>query len=135
MRKKQKFEVEKSFVNCFEINDEKEEQSSDHFQHIEKPMVYDDELDHKEGNEGSQINVSPYFSNSEISHRGEVFCLLDPVGENDSIFTEVYTKDEVLNSEILREGHDVSFKNCREYLLHSSVEGQFDCMEKGLLPK
>ena len=61
--------------------------------------------------------------------------MLDPVGENDCVFTEAYTKDEVLNSEILREGHDVSFKNYREYLLHSSIEGQFDCMQKGLLPE
>ena len=52
----------------------------------------------KEGNEGSKIKVSPYFSNSEISHWGEVFCLLDLVGENGCVFVETCTKDESLNS-------------------------------------
>ena len=52
----------------------------------------------KEGNESAKINVSPYFSNSEISHQGEVFCLLDLLGENDCVFTEAFIKDEALNS-------------------------------------
>ena len=87
----------------------------------------------KEENEDPKINVSPYFSNSEISRWGEVFCLLDLVGENGCVFVETCTKDEALNSESLSEGHDVSFKNCHEYSLHSSFEGQFECGQEELL--
>ena len=64
-----------------------------------------------------------------------MFCLLDPVGENNGVFVETYTKDEVLSSEILREGHDVSFKNCHEYSLHSSFEGQLEGGQEELLPE
>ena len=33
----------------------------------------------------------------------------------------------------MSEGHDVSFKNCHEYSLHSSFEGHFDCGKEELL--
>ena len=42
-----------------------------------KPTVYDEELNHKEGDEDSQWNASLNLSNSEISSQEKGVCSLD----------------------------------------------------------
>ena len=54
----------------------------------------------RERDEVYEVNASPYVSNIRTSYQGEVFCWLDHVEEDDSVFTEVYLKDEVLAIEI-----------------------------------
>ena len=56
-----------------------------------------------------------------------MFCLLDHVGENDCVFAEACTENEVLILESLSESHDISFENCHEYSMHGSFEDQSDC--------
>ena len=121
-----------NFINYFEIDDEKEEQSGNRYKHVQKPEVDDEELDHKERDEDSQINVSPYYSNLEISCQKELFCLLDSIGENNGISDKAYKEDEVLNSRSLNENFDISFGNCHESSLHNFFEDRFDNMQEEL---
>ena len=53
-----------NFINYFEIDDEKEEKSSDQSQNVDIPAVCNEELNHKEEDGGSQMNISSCFSNS-----------------------------------------------------------------------
>ena len=106
------------FMNLFEIEDDEDEQSCNQSQLMDKSVVCNEALDHKERGEGSQINASFNLSHSEISSHKEGLCLLDSVGENNDNSTEAYKEGEVLNSEILNEimgtsfeiGHDSSFQ-------------------------
>ena len=45
------------------MEDENDEQHCNQSQHIEKPEVCDDELNHEENGKGSQMDVSFCFSN------------------------------------------------------------------------
>ena len=79
------------------MEDEKDEQHCNQSQHIEKPTVCDEELNHKKEYEGSQMNVSSYFSNSEIFCQEEI-CFLDPIEERNDVSGEAYKEYEVLKS-------------------------------------
>ena len=48
-------------------NDKKNDQSCKQSQNVKKPTIYDEELNHKEGDEDSQWNASLKLSNLEIS--------------------------------------------------------------------
>ena len=91
-KQKHKFETMENFMNLLEVQDEQEEQSDNQFQHVEKPGVYDEELDHKERDEGSQMDVSFCFPNSEIFCQEEI-CLLDPIKEKDEISTNTHQEN------------------------------------------
>ena len=96
-----------NFMNLLDVEDEHEEKSGNQFQHVEKRTIYNEELDHKERGEGSQINASLNLSHLEISSQEEGFCLLDSIGEKNDISAKAYKEGEVLNSEILNEIADI----------------------------
>ena len=70
-----KFEVMENFINFLEMDDKKEEQSCDQSQHLKKPVVCNEELNHKEEDEGSKWDVPLCFSNSEILCQEEIILL------------------------------------------------------------
>ena len=53
-----------NFTNFLEAEDEEDEQSCCKFQHVEKLVVFNEELDYKERGKGSQINASLNHSHS-----------------------------------------------------------------------
>ena len=82
-------------------------------------------MNHKEEDEGSQMNFSSYFSNSEIFCQEEIW-LFDSTERQNDISFEIYEKNQVVNSEILNEVVDVLVGNCHEHSLHGSFEDQFN---------
>ena len=68
--KKHKFEVMENFIKFLEIYGKQEEKSCDQFQHVQKPEVCNEELNHKEEDEGYKWKVSSCSSNSECSLEG-----------------------------------------------------------------
>ena len=89
-------------------------------------------MDNKEEDEGSQINVSFCFSNSEIFYQNKI-CFSDYIGENNYIYVETYREDEVVKSEILNEIMDVVVENCHENYCQGYFEKQFDNLQRELL--
>ena len=79
------------------MDDEREGQLCNLSHPLEKPAVCNQELNNKEEDGGSQMDVSFCFSNSEIFCRREV-CLLDHVEEWSGISFEMYEKNEVVKS-------------------------------------
>ena len=100
---------------------------------MEKSVVCNEALDHKERGEGSQINAYLNLSHSSISSQEEGVYLLDYVEEQNDISFEVLEKNEVVNSEILNEVADISFENSHDNSFQSSCEDQFDSMQEELL--
>ena len=109
-------------MNFLEVEDEQDDQSCNQFQHVQKTTVYDEELNHKEGYEESQWNVSLKLSNSEISCQEEGFFSLDFIKEKNDISFETFGSNQILNSDILNKVVDVLFGNCHELSLHGSFE-------------
>ena len=70
------------------------------------------------------LRIHSYFnlSHSKISSHKEGLCLIDYVGEKDDISAKAYKEGEVLNSEILNEIVDISFKISQESSFQSSFE-------------
>ena len=89
---------------------------------MEKSVVCNEALDHKERGEVPQIEDSLNISLSSISSQEEGVYLLDYVEEQNDISFEVLEKNEVLNSENLNEIVDISFENSHE----SSFQGSFE---------
>ena len=114
------------------MEDEEDEKSCIQFQLVEKSAFCNEELDHKERGEGSQINASLNLSHSSISSQEEAVCLLDSIGEKNDIFAEAYKEGEVLNSEILNEIVDISFENNHESSFQDHFEDQLDSMQGDL---
>ena len=54
---KQKCEDMENVVHFLEVEDEEDEQSCSQSHHVEKSLVFNEELDYKERGKGSQINV------------------------------------------------------------------------------
>ena len=50
-----------NFINFLEIDDKQEKQSSNQCQDLKKPVVCNEELNHKEEDESSQMKVSSFF--------------------------------------------------------------------------
>ena len=74
---------------------ENDEQHCNQSQHIEKPAVCDEELKYEEKEQGSQLDVSFCFSNSEIFCQEEIF-FLDPIEKQNVISFEMHEKNEVV---------------------------------------
>ena len=89
----------------------KNEQLCNQSHPIEKPAVCNEELNMKEEDEGSRMDVSFCSSNSEIFCQEEIY-LLDPIEEKDDISADTHKRNQVINSEILNEVIDISFENC-----------------------
>ena len=87
---------------------------------FKKPALCNEELNNKEEDQGSQMDVSFCFSNSEIFCQEDIY-LLDPIEEMNDVSTEAYKEYEVLKSEILDEVVDVSRGNCHNFSLHGSI--------------
>ena len=100
---------------------------------MEKIVVCNEALDHKERGKVSQINASWNLSHSSISSQEEGVYLLDYVEEQNDTLFEVLEKNEVVNSEILNEVADISFENSHENSFQSSFKGWFDSMQEELL--
>ena len=79
-------------MNFLEVEDDEGEQSCIQSQLMEKSVVCNEALDHKEGGEGSQISVSLNLSHSSISSQEEGVYLLDYVEEQNDIYFEVLEK-------------------------------------------
>ena len=94
---KHKFEDMENFMDFLEVEDDEDEQSCSQSQLMEKSMVCNEALDHKERGEGCQINASLNISHSSISSQEEGVYLLDYVEEQNDISFEVLEKNEVLN--------------------------------------
>ena len=90
-----------NFIKLLEVEDEEDEQSCSKSQHMEKSVVSNKALDHKEIGEGSQINTSLNLSHSSILSQEEGVYLLDYIEEQNDISFGVLGKNEVVNSEIL----------------------------------
>ena len=75
----------------------KEEKSCDQYQNVKKSAVINQELNHKEENEGYKWKVSSCFSNSKFLCQ-ERLCLFDFIEEKNDIFVEVYKENQVVNS-------------------------------------
>ena len=118
-------------MHCLEVEYEEDEQSCSQSQHVEKSVVFNEELDYKERGKGSQINASLNISHLEISQE-EGFCLLDSIGENNDISSKANKEGEFLNSEILNEIVDISFENNHESSFQISFENQFDSILEDL---
>ena len=100
-------------MKFLEVEDEKDEQLCNQYQHVEKLAVCDEGLNHKEEDEGSPMNVSSHFSNSEILGQ-EGLCQLDSFEKQNDNYFETSENNEVVESEILNEVVDISFENCHE---------------------
>ena len=48
------------------MDDKQEEQSRNQSQHVKKPAICDEELNHEENEEGYKWNVTIFFANLEI---------------------------------------------------------------------
>ena len=84
------------------MEDEKDEQLCNQSHTIEKPAVCHEELNRKEEDEGSQMDVSFCFPNSEIFCQEEIY-LLDPIKEKDEISTNTHQENHFFYSENLND--------------------------------
>ena len=119
-------------MKFLEVEDDEDEQSCSQSQLMEKSVVYNEALDHKERGEVPQIEASLNISLSSISSQEEGVCLLDSIGEKNDISAEAYKKGEVLNPKFLNEIVDISFEKIHESSFQSSFEDQFDNMQEEL---
>ena len=75
---------------------------------MEKSVVCDEEMKHKEGDEDSQWDASLNISNSKKICEENMF-LLNPVEKLNDIILEVLEKNGAVKSEIFNEIVDISF--------------------------
>ena len=84
-------------INFLGMDDEHEEQLCNLSQPIEKPAVCNEELNNREEEEGSQMDVTFCFSNSEFFCEEEIY-LLDPIEEMNDVSAESYKEYEFSKS-------------------------------------
>ena len=96
------------------------------------PPVCNEELNHEEKEEGSQINVSSYFSNSDFFCQEQSIFLFYFIEKQNDISFEMHEKKQVINSEILNEVVDVSFENCHKLSFQGSFEFFFVRVQKNV---
>ena len=85
-------------------------------------------LNHQEKEEHSQLNFSSCLSISESLTLERSFSL-DSFEEQNDISFKTHKESQVVNSEILNESVDISFKNCHDHTLYGSSENQFDNLQ------
>ena len=86
-----------NFINFLEIDDKKEEKSCNQSQHVKKPAVCNEGLNHQKEDQGSQWNISLCFSNSEFLCQEE-FISLESIEEHNDVSFETLEKNEVINA-------------------------------------
>ena len=113
-------------MNFSEVKDKQDDQLCNQSQHVKKPAVYDEELNHKEGDEDSQWNASLNLSNLGISSQEKEFCSFDFIEENNDISFETSGRNQNLKFDISNEVFDVSFENDHDNSFQGSFEKQSD---------